>query len=197
MICPDCGTVDESVELDNNHNRNRTVLSVCSNCGSEVLSGGTKRSAEPTKLATVREGQEKEDKYAEFLLDKLGGEIIEDRGQFADIDKNVYNMEGDLLYALEIKTRTCTMNGYLETKFPYRKIEEAKNIIEEYNVPVHIVLVFTDGIGKLTVNDQKESYSKGEDNFVPNYREETSQTQQHPVKYNVENLDVIPTETVN
>lgn len=194
MICPNCGTVDEDVELDNNHNRNRTVLCDCSNCGDEVLSGGTKRSAEPTKLATVREGQEKEDKYAQFLLDKLGGDIIEDRGQFADIDKNVYDIDGNLLYALEIKTRTCTMNGYLETKFPYRKIEEAKKITEEHNIPVHIVIVFTDGIGKLTVsNENNESYSKGENNFVPNYREETSQTQQIPVKYNIENLDVIPT----
>lgn len=194
MICPNCGTIDDEVELDNNHNRNRTVLSICPNCDNEVLSGGTKRSAEPTKLATVREGQEKEDKYAQFLLDKLGGDIIEDRGQFADIDKNVYDIDGNLLYALEIKTRTCTMNGYLETKFPYRKIEEAKKITEEHNIPVHIVIVFTDGIGKLTVsNENNESYSKGENNFVPNYREETSQTQQIPVKYNVENLDVIPT----
>lgn len=191
MICPNCGTVDEEVELDNNHSRNRTVLSNCSNCGDKILSGGTKRSAEPAKIATVREGQEKEDKYAQFLLDKLGGHIVEDRGQFADIDKNVYDKEGNLLYALEIKTRTCTMNGYLETKFPYRKIEEAKEITEDQNVPVHIVIVFTDGIGKLTVNSNNESYSKGENNFVPNYREETSQTQQIPVKYNVENLDVI------
>ena len=193
MICPDCGTVDNSVELDNNHDRNRTVLSICANFNLEVLFGGTKRSAEPTQLATVREGQEKEDKYAQFLLDKLGGYSIEDRGQFDDIDKNVYDEDGNLLYALEIKTRTCTMNGYLETKFPYRKIEEAKNITEEHNIPVHIVIVFTDGIGKLTVNNQTESYSKGDENFVPNYREETSQTQQIPVKYNVENLDVIPT----
>jgi len=158
-----------------------------------ILSGGTKRSAEPTQLATVREGQEKEDKYAQFLLNELGGEIIEDRGQFADIDKNIYDETGNLLYGLEIKTRTCTMNGYLETKFPYRKIEQAKEIAEDHNVPVHIVIVFTDGIGKLTVNNQNESYTKGENNFVPNYRQETSQTQQIPVKYNVENLDVIPT----
>lgn len=194
MICPNCGKVDDEVELDNSHSRNRDVLSACPDCGEEVLSGGTKRSAEPTKIATVREGQEKEDKYSQFLLDKLGGEVIEDRGQFADIDKNVYDENGNLLYALEIKTRTCTMNGYLETKFPYRKIEQAKIINEEHNVPVHIVIVFTDGIGKLTVTDNNESYSKGENNFVPNYREETSQTQQIPVKYNVENLDVIPTQ---
>lgn len=190
MICPSCGQAS-SHTLDNQHDSERTVLGTCPSCQTEVYEGGTTRTAEPKQLQTVREGEQKEDAYAELALDTLGGERYEDRGRFDDIDKNIYDADDSLLYALEIKTRTCTMNGYKDTKFPYRKIEKAREITEEKGVPVHIMIVFTDGVGKLTISDEQQSFVKGNENFVPRYRSETSQTQQIPVEYPVEELDVL------
>lgn len=194
MICPSCGTVDEATAVPE-FSYEPELLGSCSNCDEQIVAAGTTKKWEPNKLATVRSGEKQEEMLMDVVVDNFpDAESHEDRGRFKDIDRAVYDSDGNPIFFAEIKERTCTLNGYRETKFPYAKIESAKELAEEHGVPVHIILKFRDAWARLTVDTDKD-YSKGDSPFAPNYRpEQEDKERQVPVEYPVEQLDVIGTQ---
>lgn len=190
MICPACGYVDDSISTPE-ITREVTELGDCTECGETVVAAGTTRSWEHSKLETVRQGNERESLLMDEMLQFYDGADHEDRGTFKDIDRTVLDEDGNILYFVEIKERTCTLNGYRKTKFPYAKIESAQRLSEEHDVPTYIVLKFRDSWARLRV-DADENYDKGDDPFAPNYRpSQNDKERQVPVEYPVENLEVM------
>jgi len=181
MICPNCGHVTDTIDVPK-LSHEAEELGDCTQCGETVVAAGTTRNWEHSKLATVRQGNQREEKLVDEMLQFYEGE---------DIDRAILDDSGDVLYFVEIKERTCTLNGYRMTKFPYAKIDSAKQLSEQHNVPVYIVLKFRDSWARLKVDDD-EDYSKGEDPFAPNYRpSQEDKERQVPVEYPVEQLDVM------
>lgn len=188
MICQNCGLVgDEEIpELSYDPEK----LGTCDNCGSIVVAAGTTKNWEASKLATVQDGTRREQKLMEALLDAYDADEHIDRGQFKDIDRELRS-NGETTRFVEVKERSCTLNGYRKTKFPFAKIESAQELSEEYGVPVDIVLKFRDAWAALEVEPDGD-YEQGDDPFAPNYRpSQQDKDRQVPVKYPVEQLDVL------
>ena len=190
MICPNCGHTTDTIDVPK-LSHEAEELGKCTQCSETVVAAGTTRNWEHSKLSTVRQGNQREEVLVDEMLKFYEGADHEDRGTFEDIDRAILDENGDVLYFVEIKERTCTLNGYRNTKFPYAKIESAKELSAEYNVPVYIVLKFRDSWARLKVDDD-EDYSKGENPFAPNYRpSQEDKERQVPVEYPVEQLEVM------
>lgn len=190
MICPDCGNVSDSVAVPE-YSYDPDELGECPVCGERIVAAGTDKEWENSKLATVRRGEEREALLMDEMLQFYNGEYHEDLGTFEDIDRAVYDSDDNLLYYVEVKERSCTLNGYRETMFPFAKIETAQELAEEDGVPVYIVLKFRDAWSRLKVEPDGD-YEKGEDPFAPNYRpSQQDKERQVPVKYPVEQLEIM------
>lgn len=192
MICPYCGHVDAEQPIPDITTKGTTkLLGNCPECGNEVWAYPTTKSSEPSPLATVRQGERREVALADTYVSYEGGATHEDRGQTADIDRAVLNTDGDLLYFLEIKERSCSLNGYRKTKFPYAKINAGVGLTENYGVPVHVVLKFVDCWAREII-DAGGEYERGDDPFFPGYRpSQANSDRQVPVKIPVTELDVL------
>jgi hypothetical protein len=192
MICPYCGHVDSENTTPKLTTKGTTKrLGSCSECDKVVWAYPTNKSSEPSPIATVLEGERREVALADAYLDYAGGATHEDRGQAADIDREVFDSEGNLLYFLEIKERSCSLNGYRKTKFPYAKINAGIELTKEYDAPVHIVLKFVDCWAREIIDPESE-YEQGDDPFFPGYRpSQANSDRQVPVKISVEELDIL------
>ena len=190
MICPACGHVSDRVAVPE-YSYDPEELGECSQCGETIVAAGTDKNWESSKLATVRAGEQQEQLLMDEMLQFYEGDYHEDMGTFKDIDRAVYDADDNLLYYAEVKERSCTLNGYRKTMFPFAKIETAQELAEADSVPVYIVLKFRDAWARLKV-DPDGDYEKGDDPFAPNYRpSQQDKERQVPVKYPVENLEVM------
>ena len=144
MICPYCGTVDNSLSNPNVSRGDREVLADCSNCGETIHAVGTTDEDEESPIATVHEYEDVEewavDLYVERELPR--GASHEDRP--TDIDRGIYGPDGDLDHFLEYKNRTCSINAYEDTMFRDRKLHEAAELHAEHGVPVKFLIRFLD-----------------------------------------------------
>ena len=191
MLCPFCGTLDEDVEVPE-LSRAETLLTRCRACGEYVYSVPPQRRSERSQAMTVAEGESREEILATTYIAHEGGAVALRRPPGSDIDREVRDSEGKLVYYLEIKERTCSLNAYRVTKFPYAKIEEAQRLLAESRQPVHIVLKFTDCWARLDV-DGNASYERGDRPFAPRYRPwQQTKERQIPVLLPVEDLEVLP-----
>lgn len=192
MICPYCGTVDESTPTPAKTSKGTTeLLGECRDCQRDIWAYPTNKSGEPSPLATVREGERREVQLADAYLEHERGDEHRDRNRAADIDREVLDEEGNLLYFLEIKERSCSLNGYRKTMFPYAKIDAGVRLTEEHGVPVHIVLKFVDCWAREIIDPDSE-YEKGDDAFFPGYRpSQANSDRQVPVKIPVAELEVL------
>ena len=190
MICPECGYVSDTIATPK-MSYDAEELGSCTQCGETIVAAGTDKNWEASKLATVRAGEQQEQLLMDEMLHFYEGDYHEDMGTFEDIDRAVYDSDDNLLYYAEVKERSCTLNGYRKTMFPFAKIETAQDLAERDGVPVYIVLKFRDGWARLKV-DPDGDYEKGDDPFAPNYRpSQQNKSRQIPVKYPVENLEVM------
>lgn len=192
MICPYCGAVDESTSTPAKTPKGSTKrLGKCPTCDETVWAYPTNKSSEPSPLATVRQGESREEALADTYIKYVSGHDHHDRQRAADIDREVVNVDGDLLYFLEIKERSCSINGYRKTMFPYAKIDAASALINDYGVPVHILLKFVDCWAREVI-DPDTDYERGDDAFFPGYRpSQANSDRQIPVKIPVEQLEVL------
>ena len=92
----------------------------------------------------------------------------------------------------KIKERSNSLNAYKMTQFPYAKIDTAKKLIQNNQLPVYIILKFTDAWTRLKV-DLNRIYEKGSKPFAPRYRSyQNFRERQVPVKLDVEkDLEII------
>lgn len=189
MICPNCGTV-QSPEVPE-ISTTKESLGCCNECDTDVFAAGTSKFRESSPQETVDEGHRREATLSDVLLQHEPGDSHEDRGNYEHIDRAVYDEDGDLLYFAEIRERSCTLNGYRKTKFPFNKIEASKTLLDEHNVPVYIYIVFTDAWTRLPIKNDAD-YESGDEPFAPNYRPwQEDIDSQVPVKYPVEDLEVL------
>ncbi|WP_049987962.1 hypothetical protein [Halobellus rufus] len=189
MICPYCGSVDESVPTpEKGPYQGMKELGDCTACGRTVVSAGVQRGWESSKLSTVQKGQANEADYADVYVERERGASHEDRGQTADIDRTVFDGDGNLLYYWEFKQRSCSINGYKYTKFPYRKIEEARDLVRD--APVRITLKFLDCWAELELASVEDCDVEQGGDFKPMSRGESAN--QQSAKIDVETLRVLP-----
>lgn len=189
MICPYCGTVDESVPTpEKGPYQEMEELGDCSSCGKTVITAGVQRGWESSKLSTVKQGQANEEDYADVYLNHEEGVYHEDRGATADIDRKIYDADGHLLYYWEFKKRSCSINGYKYTKFPYRKIEEARELVD--TAPVRITLKFLDCWGEIELKTVEDCDVEQGGDFKPMSRD--SSAKQESAKIDVTTLRVLP-----
>jgi len=191
LICPYCGSVDEDMKIPQK-TKDAHKLGTCSNCQREVWACPTTKRSESSPLETVREGESREETLARIYLEHEEGEESIERGKAADIDRRVVDGDAGLLYFLEIKERSCSLNGYRKTKFPFAKIEEGKELAEEHGVPVFIILKFRDCWARLEVKPEGD-YEEGDEPFAPRYRPwQRNKDRQVPVMIPVEELEILP-----
>lgn len=192
MICPYCGTVDESTTTPAKTPKGSTRrLGECCTCDETAWAYPTNKSGEPSPLATVRQGESREEALADTYVEHASGHDHRDRRRAADIDREVVDASGSLSYFLEIKERSCSINGYRKTMFPYAKIDAAMELIDNHGVPVHVVLKFVDCWAREII-DPDTNYERGEDAFFPGYRpSQANSDRQVPVKIPVDQLEVL------
>ena len=190
MICHNCGTIDNSIEIPE-ITRVPTRLGICPSCNKDIFSIPTQRRNEKSQAHTVEIGEKREDILSKIYAQHEGGLKTEKRSQASDIDRNVLDEKGNIIYFLEIKERSNSLNAYKITKFPYAKIEEAKKLMKEYNLPVHIVLKFIDCWARINVEMDKE-YKKGDAPFAPRYRSwQHNRPRQVPAMIEVSDLEIL------
>jgi len=190
MICPYCGRMEKSIPTPE-LTRTRTLLGTCK-CGKKVWAIPTQKRAEKSQLATVEEGEEREEILVNIYLKHEGGARSEKRPSADDIDREVYDDNGNLIYFLEIKERSNSLNAYRKTQFPFAKIKSGKELIKETGLPVYIVLKFVDCWARHQVLLELD-YEKGTQPFAPRYRpSQRSKARQIPVMIPVESLEILP-----
>jgi len=166
-------------------------LGTCSNCSKEVWAWPTTKRGEKSQLDTVKKGEKREDVLAKKYVDQEKGDHLEEMGKADDIDKKVFDEDGNLSYYLEIKERSNTLNAYRKTKFPYAKIERATELVKDTGKPVHLALKFRDCWARDVITGRKE-YEKGDEPFAPRYRPgQRNKQRQVPVLIPVEELEVL------
>lgn len=190
MICPQCGFVDEKILIPK-LTRKTKILGHCKNCGSEVISQPTTRTFEKSKHYTVQQGEAREDILARIYLEFEEGSYYKKRESTDDIDLEIYSENNILIYFLEIKERSNSINAYRETKFPYMKIKTAKDLMRKHKKPVFVLLKFSDCWSRISIQLNKK-YKKGQETFFPNYRpEQKGSKYQIPVLIPVESLEIL------
>ena len=191
MICPNCGKITKNIQVPVITPKNtKDELGKCKYCKEEVFNIGTQKNDEESLEETVKEGENRQLCLARLYTKRFGGEKLENLGQYADIDYLVKKSSDQPLYYLEVKERSCSINAYRYTKFPYAKISTGKNLINEEELDVYILLKFTDCWSRLQIDPDKD-YTKGENSFIPGYRDPSHKTDhQKPVNIHVHNLEV-------
>lgn len=190
MICPYCGSVDGAIATPEIA-RSRLHLGDCSRCGKAVWAIPTQKRSELSPLATVQEGETREEILVKTYLENEGGATSRRRRSADDIDRDVLDQDGEPVYFLEVKERSNSLNAYRETKFPFAKIDSAKRLTEKTGLPVYIVLKFIDCWARHEVRSELE-YKKGDKPFAPRYRRwQWSAERQVPVMIPVESLEVL------
>lgn len=190
MICPYCGNVDDRIPTPELA-RTRVHLGTCSKCGKEVWAIPTQRRSELSPLATVEEGEKREEILVATYIKHEYGVTSKRRPSADDIDREVYDDNSSLIYFLEVKERSNSLNAYNKTKFPFAKIESGKKLIEETGLPVFIVLKFIDCWARHRVNLNLD-YEKGKQPFAPRYRpSQYNKERQIPVLISVESLEIL------
>lgn len=191
MICPYCGNVDNRIPTPE-LTRTRTCLGTCLKCGKEVWAIPTQKRSERSQLATVEEGEKREEILVATYIKHEGGATSKRRPSADDIDREVYDDNGGLIYFLEVKERSNSLNAYFYTQFPYAKIESGKKLALETGLPVLIVLKFLDCWARHKVRPELE-YTKGDKPFAPRYRPwQRSRMRQIPVLIGVDSLEILP-----
>lgn len=196
MICPGCGHVDKSIPTPEFTRRGfPRIIGACKKCGTSIQASATTTTSEASQAASVAKGEARErliaDRLAEHLTDIDGGAYSHSAlGEAADVDRAMHR-NGELSFFFEIKERTCTLNGYRDTQFPYAKILEAKRLQAEHGKPVRFYLLFSDCLA-VHVYDGSLTYRVGDKPMAPAYRpEQLNRQRQVPVKLAVEDLIIL------
>jgi len=191
VLCPYCGQLDGSIRVKE-YTHSPHVLGKCRSCGEEVYAVGTRKDAEESRLTTVSEGERKEELFADLFVEELRGDSHRDRGKYSDIDREILDESNNTVLFVEFKQRSCSLNGYRKTKFPYAKIKAGKELNRETGIPVYIVLKFIDAWTFISVTEGDERFEEG-GIFTPNYRGEKAKTEyQRSVEIPVSELRVLP-----
>lgn len=192
MICPYCGKVDRTTPTPE-LSRTKRQIGTCKFCGKPIFALPTTKRAEGSQIETVTRGEEREDILTGIYISHEGGQRADKRNGADDIDRDVIDELGNKMYCLEIKERSCSLNAYSKTMFPYAKIKSAKKIITEERLPVYIVIKFVDCWAQLKVDPNKE-YRMGNQPFAPRYRPwQMDRQRQIPVEVPVEDeLTILP-----
>lgn len=193
MICPKCGKIDRAVAVPESTPWGATIkLGKCLECGIDVFAVPTQRAGERSQLDTVATGERREVILADIYVQHLGGGFSHrSRSAAADIDRIIYDQDGLIHHYLEIKERTCSLNAYRMTQFPYAKIEEAAELHRLKGKPVRFLLKFIDSWAYFDF-DPDEKYIRGQEAFAPRYRPwQKNSTRQVPVKKSVESLRIL------
>lgn len=190
MICPYCGNVDSGIPTPDLA-RSRLYLGNCSKCGKAVWAIPTQRRSEQSQLATVDEGERREEILVKTYLEHENGTKSKRRRSADDIDREVFDQDGKLMYFLEVKERSNSLNAYNKTQFPFAKIESGKKLMEQTGLPVYIVLKFIDCWARHRLVLELD-YEKGKEPFAPRYRPwQRSKARQVPVMIPVESLEIL------
>lgn len=190
MICPRCGLVDKNIPVPE-ITREAMKLGTCKKCKTDVYCIPTQKKSESSQSETVETGEKRELPLTNIYLNYNEGSKSRKRPGASDIDREILDEEGNVIYYFEIKERSNTINAYNETQFPYAKIDDAKRLIGETGKPVCIVLKFADCWGRIKV-EQGKNYKKGNQPFAPRYRPgQMSKQRQVPVQIPVEELEVL------
>ena len=168
MICPKCGNINSTQPTPFLTRRGEgKKLGVCIACDSDIWAMPTTKISEHSQLETVERGEEREELLVKIYQDWIGADKNEKTNEM-DIDRLLYKNGAKLCY-VEIKERSNSLNAYKMTQFPYAKIDTAKKLIQNEQLPVYIVLKFTDAWTRLKV-DVNKIYEKGSKPFAPRYR---------------------------
>lgn len=145
MICPNCARRDRSVILPQITSEKK-FLKKCKFCGYEVylIPPKTAMYPETSREHTVRDGEAKEEELMNIYLRYYEGDYHKKREKYADIDRKVCDAEGNVLYYMEVKNRSNSINAFKETAFPFRKVISAKELITKTGKSVYILLKFAD-----------------------------------------------------
>jgi len=168
MICPKCGDINSTQPTPFLTRRGEDKkLGVCTACDSDIWAMPTTKISEHSQLETVERGEEREELLVKIYQDWIDADKNEKTNEM-DIDRLLYKNGAKLCY-VEIKERSNSLNAYKMTQFPYAKIDTAKKLIQNEQLPVYIVLKFTDAWTRLKV-DVNKIYEKGSKPFAPRYR---------------------------
>lgn len=168
LICPYCGLIDSNIETPEN-TKKAMLLCKCAKCAKEVYCIPTRTRYEKSQISSVTRGEEREEYLSKIYLKYENGAFARKRSRDSDIDREVVNTSNEVIYYLEIKERTNSLNAYRITMFPYAKISEALELTRTYNLPVYIVLKFLDCWTRLKI-DVNNIYDKSDKPFAPHYR---------------------------
>jgi len=187
--CPHCGHINKKLTTPK-LSTSPEVIGNCDECGHKIIAHGTNQQAS-SRYEQIEAGHENEEEISDRLCEKYDGlDSHEDRGTFNDIDRTFYDSDDNPTLHLEIKTRSCSLNGYRKTKFPHTKIETGKELLEE-GVDVGVLIVFTDGIAVLPIKQEKD-YTYGNEQFDSNKLDTSSRSdKQIPVEIPVDELRVL------
>ena len=149
--------------------------------------------------APTRPSEAREQILADLYVRHLGpGFTHQSRPAAADIDRTVRGPDGRLHHYLEIKERSCSLNAYRQTKFPFAKILAARRLNRRRwwrwgkRIPVRFLLKFIDSWAYFDF-DPREEYVRGQEAFAPRYRPgQKNRSRQVPVVKLVETLHVLP-----
>lgn len=185
MICPKCGLVDKSVPTPGLTKRGQgRKLGGCKVCSASIWAMPTTKLSEHSQLETVEKGESREELLADLYVKYIGADEHRKTNEI-DIDRVIYE-DGKKNCYLEIKERSNSLNAYKWTKFPYAKIETGQRLMDEEDLPVYIVLKFTDCWARHTI-DATMKYEKGSQPFAPRYRPwQQFRQSQVPVELDVE-----------
>ena len=185
MICPKRGFVDAKVPTPGLTKRGQgRKLGSCEKCSASIWAMPTTKLSEHSQLETVEQGEEREELLASLYVKHIAADRHGKTSEI-DIDRVIFKNDEKQCY-LEIKERSNSLNAYKLTQFPYAKIETGQRLMKEENLPVYIVLKFTDCWARLTLDANRE-YEKGSQPFAPRYRSyQQFRQRQVPVKLDVE-----------
>ena len=193
MIYPYCGNIDKEIAVPELTKKGtKEVLGTCEKCGKEIWAIPVQKKGEKSQLETVKKGERREEILVGIYLEHESGDHSERRESADDIDREIFDLNGNLIYFLEVKERSCSLNAYHKTQFPFAKIESGKKLIEETGLPVFIVLKFIDCWSRHRVLLEL-GYEKGQEPFAPGYRPwQRKKARQVPVLIPVEILEILP-----
>jgi len=79
------------------------MLGKCPKCNSAVYATPTSKIAERSKKETVQKGEKREEILTDIFVKNEKGDFHKKREDFDDIDREVYDIDNNLLYFMEIK----------------------------------------------------------------------------------------------
>jgi len=171
MICPYCTYVDNNIKIPEVSGIGvETFFVDCPNCGKDIwiITGYTEKevSKEHTMIVGERRGTEL---MKTFIKNTKDIEFIRKTSDKSVIDFEVFDLRLNLIGYLEIVERNCTINAYRDTMFNKSKIQKGRELQEENNLPVIILIKFVDCWAYHKVSDTFK-YRVGMDPSYPQYR---------------------------